>query len=109
MRAVHANVSFAKVLPDGRVDCDDLRRHVMTVPEIERTTTLISIMAANNETGVLQPIDDIAEIAAEADIMLHSDMVKFFGKHSMNFSSSGVDMPACRPIRLRSIWKVHCL
>jgi len=90
VRAAHANISFVKVLPDGRVDCDDLRRHVMAVPETERTTSLISIMAANNETGVLQPIDDIAEIAAEAGIMLHSDMVQFFGKHSMDFSSSGI-------------------
>ena len=36
MRAVQGNISFVKVLPDGRVDCDDLRRHVMAVPETER-------------------------------------------------------------------------
>ena len=90
VRAAHASLRFAKVLPDGQVDCDDLRRHVMAVPKTESSTTLISIMAANNETGVLQPLDDIAAIAAEAGVMLHSDMVQFYGKNSMNFSSSGI-------------------
>ncbi len=90
VRAGLANTSFVEVLRDGRVDCHDLRRRVMAVPEKERATSLISIMAANNETGVLQPLDDIAQIAAEAGIMLHSDMVQFFGKHSMNFSASGI-------------------
>ena len=53
-------------------------------------------MAANNETGVLQPLDDIAEIAAEAGILLLSDMVQFFGKHSMIFLHQALDMPVCR-------------
>jgi cysteine desulfurase len=90
VRAAHTNNSFVKVLPDGRVDCDDLRCRVMSVPETERATSLISVMAANNETGVLQPLDDIAEIAEQAGIMLHSDMVQLFGKNSMNFSGSGI-------------------
>jgi cysteine desulfurase len=90
VRAAHRNISFVKVLPDGRVDCDDLRRHVMAVPDEDRATSLISIMAANNETGVLQPLDDIAQIAAEAGIVLHSDMVQIFGKHSIDFSGSGI-------------------
>jgi cysteine desulfurase len=90
VRAAHTNMSFVKILPNGQVDCNDLRQHVMAVPKTKRSTSLISIMAANNETGVLQPLDDIAEIAAEAGIMLHSDMVQYFGKHCMNFSSSGI-------------------
>ena len=90
IRAAHSNISFVRVLPDGRVDCNDLCHHVMAVTKTERATSLISIMAANNETGVLQPMDDIAQIAAEASITLHSDMVQFFGKNSMNFSDSGI-------------------
>jgi cysteine desulfurase len=90
IRVAHTNSSFVKILPNGQVDCDDLRRHAMALPETERSTSLISIMAANNETGVLQPLDDIAEIAAKAGIMLHSDMVQYFGKHCMDFSSSGI-------------------
>ena len=90
VRAAHANMRFVKILPDGQVDCDDLRRHVMAVPESEHSASWISIMAANNETGVLQPLDDVAEIAADAGIMLHSDMVQYFGKHCMDFSSSGI-------------------
>ena len=90
VRAAHANMSFVRVLPDGRVDCDDLRQRVMRVSSAERATTLISIMAANNETGVLQPLDDIAQIAAEAGVMLHSDLVQLFGKHCVDFSGSGI-------------------
>ena len=56
-------LSFVKVLADGRVDCDDLKRQLDAVPVAARPQTLLSIMAANNETGVLQPLDDIAEIA----------------------------------------------
>ena len=90
VRAAHPNISFVRVSPDGRVDCNDMRRHVMAVPESERGKSLISIMAANNETGVLQPLGDIAQIAADAGIMLHSDMVQFFGKYGMDFSASGI-------------------
>ena len=90
VRTAHAKTSFVKVSSDGCVDCDDLRRHALAVPETERVKSLISIMAANNETGVLQPLNDIAEIAAEAGIMLHSDMVQLFGKHQMDFSASGI-------------------
>ena len=90
VRAAHGNITFVKILPDGQVDCDDLRRHAIALPKTEHSTSLISIMAANNETGVLQPLDDIAEIAAEAGIMLHSDMVQYFGKQCMDFSSSGI-------------------
>ena len=109
VRAAHANISFVKVLPDGRVDCDDLRRNVTAVPEAERATSLISIMAANNETGVLQPLDDISQIAAEAGLMLHSDMVQLFGKHSMDFLHQVLDMPAFQPIKsvVRPVL-VHC-
>jgi cysteine desulfurase len=61
---------------DGRclVDPDDVRRALR--PE----TKLISIMMANNETGVLQPVDEIGKIAAEADVIFHTDAVQAAGK-----------------------------
>ena len=60
------------------------------MPVAARQQTLLSVMAANNETGVLQPLDDIAEIAARAEITLHSDMVQAFGKTAMDFAGSGI-------------------
>lgn len=58
----------------GLVDPDDVRR------ALRPNTTLISIMMANNETGVLQPVDEIGKIAAEAGIRFHTDAVQAAGK-----------------------------
>ncbi|MEL0062010.1 MAG: cysteine desulfurase family protein [Candidatus Puniceispirillum sp.] len=52
--------------------------------------TLLSIMAANNETGVLQPIAEIAEMAAAAGIAFHSDMVQICGKSHIDLGQSGI-------------------
>ena len=90
VRAAHPHISFVKVLPDGRVDCDDLSCHIEAMPMEAREQSVISIMAANNETGVLQPLDEVAEIAAKAGIKLHSDMVQLFGKAKFDFSSAGI-------------------
>ncbi|MGC3990713.1 MAG: cysteine desulfurase family protein [Chthoniobacteraceae bacterium] len=47
---------------------------------LREDTTLVSIMSANNETGVIQPLDEIAELCREHDVLLHSDMIQSFGK-----------------------------
>jgi len=65
------------VLPvDGRslVDPDDVRR------ALRSQTKLISVMMANNETGVLQPVEEIGNIAAEAGVCFHTDAVQAAGK-----------------------------
>jgi len=65
------------VLPvDGRclVDPGDVLR------ALRPTTRLISVMMANNETGVLQPVEEIAKIAAEAGVLFHTDAVQAAGK-----------------------------
>jgi cysteine desulfurase len=61
---------------DGRslVDPDDVRR------ALHPNTKLISVMMANNETGVLQPVNEIGKIAAEADVYFHTDAVQAAGK-----------------------------
>jgi cysteine desulfurase len=61
---------------DGRslVDPDDVRR------AMRPNTKLISIMMANNETGVLQPVEEIGKIAAEAGVYFHTDAVQAAGK-----------------------------
>ena len=47
---------------------------------IRDDTTLVSIMTANNETGVLQPMEEISAICRKHGVLLHSDMVQSFGK-----------------------------
>lgn len=58
----------------GRVDPEEVRR------AIQPDTRLISVMAANNETGVIQPVEEIGAIAAEADVWFHTDAVQAAGK-----------------------------
>ena len=61
--------------------------------------TLLSIMAANNETGVLQPIAEIAEMAATAGIAFHSDIVQICGKTHIDFGHSGVSFASLSHIK----------
>ncbi len=73
-------VTWLKISENGIVDLDDLSRAIR--PE----TRLVSIMAANNETGVVQPIAAISEICRERGVLLHSDMVQSFGKIDVDVS-----------------------
>ena len=67
-------VTYVPVDGRGLVDPDDVRR------ALRSNTKLISIMMANNETGVLQPVEEIGKIAAEADVYFHTDAVQAAGK-----------------------------
>ncbi|MGA3161989.1 MAG: cysteine desulfurase family protein [Terracidiphilus sp.] len=59
---------------------------------LRKNTRLISIMMANNETGVLQPIEEIGKIAAEADVWFHTDAVQAAGKIPISVKSIGCDL-----------------
>ncbi len=52
---------------------------------------LVSIMAANNETGVIQPVGKAAKLCREANILLHTDAVQVLGKSRLNFAELDVD------------------
>src|SRR5947209_3718574 len=78
-------LTYLPVDERGLVDPDDLRR------ALRPNTKLISIMAANNETGVLQPVTEIGKIAAEADIFFHTDAVQAAGKIPIDVKSIGCD------------------
>jgi cysteine desulfurase len=72
------DVSWIPVSGDGVIDLDQLKA------SIRPDTTLVSIMTANNETGVIQPLQEISEICRAAGVLLHSDMVQSFGKIETN-------------------------
>jgi cysteine desulfurase len=78
-------VTFLPVDGCGLVDPDDVRR------ALQPNTKLISIMLANNETGVLQPVDEIGKIAAEADVYFHTDAVQAGGKIRLDVKQIGCD------------------
>ena len=69
-----ASVTFVAPRADGLIDPEEIRRAVAP------GTRLISVMLANNETGVLQPVEEIGRIAAEAGAIFHIDAVQGAGK-----------------------------
>jgi cysteine desulfurase len=70
----------------GQVEPDEVRR------ALRPNTKLISIMMANNETGVLQPMEEIGRIAAEADVWFHTDAVQAAGKVPIDVNRIGCDL-----------------
>ncbi len=76
-------VTWLRADETGRIDPDELKHAIR--PE----TTLVSIMTANNETGVIQPMEEISDICRARGVLLHSDMVQSLGKLEM--SLNGID------------------
>lgn len=62
------------------------------IKAIRPDTVLVSIMTANNETGTIQPIAELAKIAREKGILLHTDAVQMGGKRPINVAELGVDL-----------------
>ena len=81
-----ARVTYLPVQKDGRISLDDLRS------AITDKTILITIMTANNEIGVLQPIDEIGALAKEKGILFHTDAVQAAGKVPFDVTKSKVDL-----------------
>ncbi len=81
-----ARVTYLPVQKDGRINLDDLRA------AITDKTILITIMAANNEIGVLQPIAEIGAIAKEKGIIFHTDAVQIAGKVPFSVNEAKVDL-----------------
>src|ERR1700730_3037674 len=79
-------VTYVPVNGQGIVDPDELRRALR--PE----TVLITVMHTNNELGTIQPIAEIGRIAAEADVLFHSDAVQSAGKLPLDVTRLGVDL-----------------
>lgn len=78
------DVTFLPVDEKGLVDPDELDR------AIRDDTILVSVMTANNETGVLQPMTELAGVCRDRGVLLHSDMVQSFGKVETRLDESGL-------------------
>ena len=79
-------VTYLPVAKDGRIDLDDLRR------AITPKTILITIMYANNEIGVIQPIEEIGKIAKEKGVFFHTDAVQAAGKVPVDVQKENIDL-----------------
>jgi cysteine desulfurase len=81
-------ITWVPVDGHGQVDPGDVRR------ALRPGTKLITIMTANNETGVLQPVEELGKIAAEADVYFHTDAVQAAGKVPLDVQRIGCDLLA---------------
>jgi len=81
-------VTYLPVQKDGLIRLDELRN------AITEKTVLISIMTANNEIGVIQPIAEIGAIAKEKGVLFHTDAVQAVGKIPFNVNELKVDLAA---------------
>src|SRR5437879_3148412 len=111
LEEVGCEVTYLPVDGRGLVDPGEVRR------ALRSNTKLISIMMANNETGVLQPVEEIGKIASEAEVFFHTDAVQPAGKVPIDVkriacdlhSISGHQIQAPQRIVRRSFPKVpHC-
>ncbi len=78
-------VTFLPVSPEGALDLDGLEK------AIRPDTAIVSVMWANNETGLLFPVAEVAEICRRRGVLCHSDAVQVPGKLKMDVKGLGVD------------------
>ena len=79
-------VSYINVKEDGIIDVEELRK------SIKSNTILISVMTANNEVGTIQPIEEIAKIAHDNNIVFHTDAVQAIGNVKIDVEKMRIDM-----------------
>ncbi|RKD23937.1 cysteine desulfurase NifS [Ammoniphilus oxalaticus] len=79
-------VTYLPVDETGRIRLEDLKA------AIKETTILISMMYGNNEVGVLQPIAEVAELAKETGVLVHTDAVQAFGVEQIDVNTLPVDL-----------------
>jgi cysteine desulfurase len=81
-------VTFVPVDRQGRLDVDDLFKN------LTNDTAVVSVMWANNETGVIFPVEELARITHERGILFHTDAVQAVGKIPINLGKLDIDMLA---------------
>ena len=79
-------VTFLDVDKTGRVDLEELKQAI--TPD----TALVSIMAANNEVGTIQPIEEIGKICREKGVLFHTDAVQAFGHMPLDVNKMNIDL-----------------
>lgn len=80
------SITYLRPNSDGRIDLNEL------LNAITDETILVSIMHVNNETGVIQPIEEIAEALADKDLFLHVDAAQSAGKLAIDLSATPIDL-----------------
>jgi cysteine desulfurase len=79
-------ITYLPVQADGLIDIEDLKR------AMDDQTILVSIMYANNEIGVIQPIQEIGKLCHEKGVIFHTDAVQAVGKIPVNVITDNIDL-----------------
>ena len=87
VRSVNKKVEFIAVDENGVIDLSKLEAALGN----DADNTIVSVMLANNETGIIQPLREITKIAHKAGALVHSDVVQAAGKIEIDFADLGVD------------------
>jgi cysteine desulfurase len=80
------SVTLLRPEQNGRINPENVKK------ALRPDTVLVSIMHSNNETGVIQPIEEIAEVVKDSDAVFHTDAAQSIGKVEVNVDKLGVDM-----------------
>ena len=86
LQAAGHRITRLQVRPDGLIDLDQLKAAFTS------QTILVSIMAANNETGVLQPLEEIGALCHERGVLFHSDAVQALGRMPLDVNKVHLDL-----------------
>lgn len=86
LEKIGCRVTYLPVGRDGLIDLDQLK------DAFTDRTILVSIMAANNETGVLQPIEEIGRLCRDRGVLFHSDAVQALGKVPLDVNRANLDL-----------------
>ena len=81
------NIALIPVLPSGIVDLSALE----TLLQQSKSPTLVSVMYVNNETGVIQPVEEIVKVCRQYDAYFHCDAVQAFGRFPFSFHELDFD------------------
>lgn len=103
LRKAGVPVRFVRVDREGRVDVAEL------LAAVDADTALVSLIWANNETGVVQPVDEIAAALAERGIPLHVDATQAVGKWTVDLSRTPIGYLSCSAHKLNGPKGVGCL
>lgn len=86
LRSKGFHVTYLPVDSHGKINLDDLAK------SLTNQTTLVTVMTANNETGVIQPIAEIGELLKEHQAYFHTDAVQAYSLLDINVKQSGIDL-----------------